>query len=399
MIFKKKFSSIFLVLLLIGCGEENKKKHVEIQFHTFSNIIFENSLYPNNIKEISYPVENVLIDDKLFDIIFDKIKVNDKINEGKGVIDIKVSSGGSIDMNNVYGVQDQLDGIFEEQKIDKSFQNETSIENNFNIDEYLKMNIKRNNFFILSEDNLFPENSPNVYSTIEDLRKAISLAISKSDSITTILIAYNPPIPKVAQEQRFIDFKYHPASPIYLNSKVNFSNLSNGYNDFVWKINGVKVSNSKDYTHVFTSLGSSVIELCSGQDCVKKNINVIKKTIVIPGPDGNGGNNEDIKENLPRNPKLIFSNNSISWPNYGKGYKYELKVTYKDPLKNYSESIIYNPTSLDENQINVREFGIKDTRLYYLSVTPISAGGKRQPSIEHTFDLIENGSKLGKHCN
>ena len=166
-------------------------KPLTIVFFTFQNVKPHdiNNLYPNDIKEISYPfgLDN---NEKSGNLIFDEIRINDQLNNAIVPIGIKSSSDGNIDMNNINGVTDRINAIFSELKIDNALLADSS--KIFDYDNFFEFQTPKPNFFIFyTTEPVYPLKYPS-YIGVDELRKAIKKILIDNDSISTVFVAYNP---------------------------------------------------------------------------------------------------------------------------------------------------------------------------------------------------------------
>lgn len=194
---------ISLICFLWSCNSDTKKnntRHLKITIHTFGNIsprmVDNKPYYPNELKEIAYPFINLISNDKTYNFIFDDIYFSDFLNNASQTLSIKNASIGKADMDKANGAEYMIEKFFGNTifNIDYATQVDTTI--SFNFQNYLASNINQNNFFIYNSGATNIENV-NTYHDLKTLRDAISKALLANDSMTNIIISYNPPITNI----------------------------------------------------------------------------------------------------------------------------------------------------------------------------------------------------------
>ena len=201
---KIKYIFYFGVFVVIGCGggaesqKKNTNRHLTIFFHTFNNIKSTptDNLYPKDLGKIATPLTQVECNDKVSDCIFDWIKFKDFVNNQNISIDLETLANGNVMMDNTNGVEDQVNAFFDETEIDKILLKAPDTSYHFAIDDYLTSNSTAPNFFIFNSTQKTLGNNLKSYTSEQDLRGAISKFLATNDTLTTIVVAYNPPFEK-----------------------------------------------------------------------------------------------------------------------------------------------------------------------------------------------------------
>lgn len=216
---------ISLICFLWSCNSETKKtntRHLKIVIHTFGNIsprlVDNKPYYPNELKEIAYPFINLTSNDKSYNFIFDEVYFNDFLNNATQTLNIKNASIGKADMDKANGAEYMVEKFFGNTIFNTEYITQIDSTVNFNFQNYLASNTNQNNFFIYNSGDKSIENVK-TYHDLKNLRDAISKALLANDSMTSIIISYNPPITPIIPDST--DTIAADTASAIINSQVN----------------------------------------------------------------------------------------------------------------------------------------------------------------------------------
>jgi hypothetical protein len=343
---KRIYILLTILYLLSGCGKDKPIVNYELSIVALDPLgPNKNDKFPESIIKLSNPIETSdgdLDNYSPYPVVVERLGFED----GRVTLNI-VADEKKSNTNKIKYRQNWVKKFFDDAKIGKILSSENEVDYNSKnlLKEYLsdKNDSKYGVFYFSETSDLEQLNGKLIYDNIDSLVKTIGQFLIDNPS-SKIIVIINPPVDQ--------------------NTK-NFTGI-----DRPQKGGRTKENIAEDKR-------APSKQKLTNRDSPGEITNNSEPTLPPPPPKVLG---------------ISLNSNSISWTNMGDDFEYLISVS---SIEGEGAKFTFERT-IEENNINVMDFRIKDNRKYVIT---INAKSPSQSDVKSKkFNLINNGSQVDPRC-